>query len=144
MKKSLSYRLGGAFLFAAILSFAPLASAETVITESVGTISDFSPDALVIRSETATAPTRYVVSKEVTYVDDAGAPVSMELVKSGLPVTVHYVKEGDRMIARKVVVRRSTGTTSDASVKSSTTVVKPAPVLEERSSTTTTTTTSGK
>ncbi|MFZ2448817.1 MAG: hypothetical protein WAW37_20840 [Syntrophobacteraceae bacterium] len=79
-------------------------------TESVGTISEFSPDTIVIRSETSTSPNRYSYTEKTTYVDDTGAAVSRETVKSGLPVTVYYTRDGDRMIADKVVVRRTTTT----------------------------------
>ena len=109
-----------------------LAIAEEVVTtttastNTLGTVTEFSPDTLVIRSETAPAPIRYSYTKTTTYVDEAGAPVSMELVKSGLPVTVYYVKQGDRMIANKVVVRKTT--------------TAPAPAVVEKKTTTTTTT----
>ncbi len=117
---TLNFRqLGGAILLGTIAVLSPLAVAETVITETAGTIDTFSPDSLVIRSEVASAPTRYVVSRDVAYVDEAGAPVSIEVVKSGVPVTVHYVREADRVVARRVVVRR-------------TAAVRPAPVVEER------------
>lgn len=33
--------------------------------------------------------------------------MSVETVKSGLPVTVHYTREGDGMIATKVIVRKA-------------------------------------
>lgn len=80
-------------------------------TESMGTIRQMSPDTIVVQSETNTAPMNYSYTKSTTYVDDMGAPVSMETVKSGLPVTVYYTREGDRMIANKVVVRKTTTTT---------------------------------
>ena len=99
-------------------------------TESAGTISEFSPDTIIIRSESSPEPIRYSYSKTTTYVDDAGNPVSMEVIKSGLPVTVHYVKEGDRVIARRVIVHRVATTAAPASV--------------EEKKTTTTTTTTGK
>ncbi len=108
-------------------SFAQTAVREvTTSTTSAGTISEFGGDQIVIRSETSPEPIRYTYSKSTTYVDETGAPVSLELVKSGLPVTVHYAKEGDRMIASKVIVRKS--------VKSS------APAIEEKKTKTTTTT----
>src|SRR5215213_3387559 len=89
---SMKFRtLGATVLFGTVAALSPLALAETVVTETAGTISSFSPDSLEIRSEVATAPTRYVISRDVTYVDEEGAPVSVEVVKSGLPVTVHYV-----------------------------------------------------
>jgi hypothetical protein len=96
------------------------------VTESAGTISEYSPDALVIHSEVREAPTRYVLDKQVTYVDDTGAPVAVDVVKSGLPVTVHYVREGDRVIARRVVVHRR--------------ALPPGTIEEHRTTTTTTTT----
>jgi hypothetical protein len=79
-------------------------------TESLGTISEFGPDTIVIKTETSTTPTNYTYTKTTTYVDETGAPVSIETVKSGLPVTVYYTKDGDRMIANKVVVRKTTTT----------------------------------
>src|SRR6185503_13753086 len=100
----------------------------TTTTTTAGTISEFSPDTIVVRSETAAEPIRYSYSKTTTYVDETGAPVSRELIKSGLPVTVYYVKQGDRMIANKVVVRKKTTTTTS-----------PAAVEEKRTTTTTTT-----
>jgi hypothetical protein len=112
------------------LALAGSAFAQTTVTTttSAGTISEFSPDTIVIRSETSPEPLRYSYSKSTTYVDETGAPVSMEVVKSGLPVTVSYVKEGDRLIANRVVVRRATTTTA-------------APAVVEKKTTTTTTTT---
>ena len=94
-------------------------------TETAGTISEFSPDTIEVRSETSSSPTNYSYTKSTTYVDDMGNPVSIETVKSGLPVTVYYTQEGDRMIANKVVVRKTTTRTT----------AKPA--VEERTSTTT-------
>ena len=77
----------------------------TTTTNTAGTISEFGADTIVVRSETATAPLRYSYSKRTTYVNEAGEPVSIETVKSGLPVTVYYTKDGDKMIATKVIVR---------------------------------------
>ena len=61
----------------------------------------------MVKSETSAEPVRYTYTKTTTYVDENGAPVSMETVKSGLPVTVYYTKDGDNMIASKVVVRHA-------------------------------------
>jgi len=134
MKTKTSSILAGAF--AAMLAITNYASAQEAVvqtattTESAGTISEFSPDTIIIRSESSPEPIRYNYSKTTTYVDDAGNPVSMEVIKSGLPVTVHYVKEGDRVIARRVIVHRVATTAAPASV--------------EEKKTTTTTTTTGK
>jgi len=98
----------------------------TSTTTSAGTISEFGPETLIIRSETSPQPIRYSYSKTTTYVDETGAPVSLETVKSGLPVTVYYVKDGDRMMASKVIVKRAA-------------TVPAAPIIEEKKTTTTTT-----
>jgi hypothetical protein len=71
----------------------------------------------------------YSYSKTTTYVDQNGNPVSMETVKSGLPVTVYYTQEGDKMVASKVVVQR-TIITGDAPTT---------PVVETKKTTTTAT-----
>jgi len=71
---------------------------------------------------------RYRYSKTTTYVDETGAPVSMETVKSGLPVTVYYTKDGDNMVASKVVVRKTVSSSSEGGT-----------TVEKKSSTTTTT-----
>ena len=102
---------------------------RTTTTLSAGTISEFSPETIVIKTESSPEPVRYTYTKTTTYVDEAGAPVSMELVKSGLPVTVYYAREGERMVATKVIVRKPV------------VVVPSVPVIEEKKTTTTTTTT---
>lgn len=106
-------------------------TSTTRTTTSAGTISEFSPDSFVIKTETSPDPVHYTYTKTTTYVDENGAPVSMETVKSGVPVTVYYMKDGDNMVASKVVVRKAVVVTP----------VAPAPVVEEKKSSTTTTTT---
>ena len=93
---------------------------------TVGTISEMGPDAMVISSESNPSPIHYTYTKSTTYVDDAGVPVSLETVKSGMPVTVHYTQVGDRMTATKVVIRKTMTTTE-------------APTIEKKTTTTTTT-----
>ena len=113
--------------FVASTSFAQTAvqsTSTTTTTNTAGTISEFSPSTIVIKSESAPEPIRYTYTKTTTYVDENGNPVSMETVKSGLPVTVYYVKEGDNMVASKVVVRTTTAAApapADTSVEKKTT-----------------------
>ena len=83
-------------------------STTTTTVSSQGTISEFTPDSFAIRSSVSATPVRYSYTKTTTYVDENGNPVSMETVKSGVPVTVFYDRNGDQMIASKVVVRTVT------------------------------------
>ena len=128
--------LTGAALLGLLLTTVNVTFAQTVVkettttTNSAGTISEFGPETIIIRSETSPEPIRYSYTKTTTYVDETGTPVSIETVKSGLPVTVYYLKVGDKMVASKVIVRKA--------------VVKAAPAIEEKKTTTTTTTTEKK
>jgi hypothetical protein len=109
---------------AASIWSAPVASAADVVVSStnMGTIEQFSPGSdVIVRSETATDPIRYSTSTRTTYVDEDGAPVAVERISRGTPVTVHTVREGDRVFADRVVVRRA-----------------PSVVTERRTTTTTT------
>ena len=103
----------------------------TTTTNSAGNISEFSPSVITIRSESSTTPVHYTYTKSTTYVDEAGNPVSMDIVKSGAPVTVYYTKDGDNMVATKVVVKK-TVTTDGGAVDGAT--------VDKKTTTTTTTT----
>ena len=130
LKKSMS-----AVIFAGLLATAGVACAQssttttTSSTQSAGTVSNIDPNAITIQSTTSVSPTTYSYSKTTTYVDQNGNPVSVETVKSGLPVTVYYTQDGDHMIASKVVVQR-TSVPADAGATS----------VETKKTTTTTTT----
>jgi hypothetical protein len=104
---------------------APVSTTTTKTITSVGTISEFSPQTIVIKTETSPDPVSYSYSKTTTYVDETGAPVSMTTVKSGLPVTVYYTQDGDKMVASKVIVRKTV------------TAAPAAPVTEKTTTTTT-------
>jgi hypothetical protein len=129
--KHINRTLTSAALLGLMLLTAAVTLAQTAVTETTtnttaaGTISEFGPETIIIRSETSPEPIRYSYSKTTTYVDENGAPVSIETVKSGLPVTVYYVKSGDKMIASKVIVRKA--------------VVPAVPTIVEKKTTTTTT-----
>jgi hypothetical protein len=133
--KQIKRTLTGAALLGLMLVTANTASAQTVVKETVstttlGTISEFGGETIVVRTETSPEPIRYTYSKTTTYVDEAGNPVSIETVKSGLPVTVHYMKVGDKMVASKVIVRKAVVVPVPAPAP---------PVIEEKKTTTTTT-----
>jgi hypothetical protein len=122
-----------------VLASAGLARAQvsstTTTTTSQGTVSNFTPDSMVVQTSSSASPITYSYSKTTTYVDENGNPVSVETVHSGLPVTVYYTQDGDRFVADKVVVR-STETTTAAPVAPA----PPPPTVIEKKTTTTTTT----
>jgi hypothetical protein len=96
---------------------------ETSTTSAAGTITTYTPgsDYLTFRTGTTGAPVRYYYTKNTTVLDPEGRTVTWSAVRPDLPATVYYVREGDRMIVRKVVLSK--------------------PVVVEKETTTTTTTT---
>ena len=99
------------------------ATTESTTTSS-GTITTYTPssDYITFRSTTDTAPVRYYYNKSTTILDPEGRTVTWSAIRPDLPETFYYVKDGDRMIVRKIVL------------------TKPAATYEKKESTTTTTT----
>ena len=128
MKKLIRNSIVAVLLAGTLLTANTVLAQTSVVTAgpitSMGTISEFSPQAIILKTETGTEPVSYGYSKTTTYVDEAGNPVSMTTIKSGLPVTVYYTRSGDTMTASKVIVRKA--------------VVVPAAVEEQKTTTTTT------
>src|SRR5256884_3361100 len=97
---------------------------ETSTTTSNGTIATYTPgtDYITFRTGGTTgAPVRYYYSKDTTILDPEGRTVTWSAVRPDMPATVYYVREGDRMLVRKVVLSKPT-------------------VIEKKETTTTTTT----
>jgi hypothetical protein len=114
----------------AVLALAMSASADsmretTTTTTYSGTVSEMLPSSstIVLRTEPASPPTKYVFNDRTVWVDSAGNTVTMESVRNQ-PVTVYYQREGDQMVVTRVVTQK---------------VVPPAPKVIERRTTTTTT-----
>src|SRR4030095_1103673 len=95
------------FIGLSALSTAQEIAQTKTTTISAGTITDFVPsESVVIQSDTTATPTRYWVTRDTTWVDEAGTPVTVERIQRGLPITIRYVREGDRMLASRVIVHR--------------------------------------
>lgn len=112
MKKTIRKSIGALLFTACLTTASPLLAqrveATNTITTSEGTISEFGPQAIVIKTAPGSEPVRYISSETTNYVDENGVSVSQAMVTSGLPVTVFYTKVGDTLIASKIMVRKST------------------------------------
>jgi hypothetical protein len=97
---------------------------ESSTVTSQGTITAYTPGSeyITFRSPTDTAPVRYYYDKSTTILDPEGRIVTWTAVRPELPATVYYIRQGDRMIARKIILS------------------KPGTVYERKETTTTTTT----
>jgi hypothetical protein len=98
---------------------------ESSTVTSQGTILGYTPasDYITFRTQTDATPARYYYTKETSILDPEGRVVTWSAIRPDLPATVYYVRQGDRMLVRKIVL------------------AKPGTVYEKRETTTTTTTT---
>jgi len=97
---------------------------ETNTTSSAGTITTYTPgtDYITFRTGGTTgAPVRYYYSKDTTILDPEGRTVTWSAVRPDLPATVYYVKEGDRMLVRKIVLSKPTVVEKETTTTTTTT-----------------------
>ena len=134
--KKLSLKCARIVALCGAMAFAGVAGAQaqtttqttTTATTSAGTVSDLTPGTITVRTDASPLPISYSYSKTTTYVDENGNPVSTEIVRSGVPVTVYYTQNGDQMIASKVVVRRMVPSDGSTIIKKTTTTTTTTPV----------------
>ena len=105
MKKEL---LTIGFALVAPLAFAQTSTTTTTTTtEGSGTITTYTPGDTIVLKETA-GPKTYRFGKTVTYVTRSGRVLDEDAVRTrvkvGIPVRVHYVGEGDKMMVDRVVL----------------------------------------
>jgi hypothetical protein len=123
MKQMIYRSLGLALLSGMLLTshtFAQTVEVTKTTTTSDGTVSEFGPQGIVIKTETGVQPVRYMSNETTNYVDQDGNPVTLATVTSGLPVTVYYTKVGDTLIASKIMVKKGGGVPVQAVADSAT------------------------
>ena len=111
------------------------AQATTTVTTTKGAFTEYVPgsETMVVKTETSSAPLRYVVSKQTTIVDESGAPVAIERISPGSPLSIQYTGTGEHLVASRIVVQRPAEVTTEP--------VTTAPVAAQQDTTTSTTTT---
>ena len=74
-----------------------------------GTVTQVDPSSstIMLRSESTTTPQKYSYTKKTTFVDENGKTVTYEEIQNR-PVTVYYTREGDALVATRVMVTRPT------------------------------------
>jgi hypothetical protein len=80
----------------------------TTVTTTKGAFTEYVPgsETVVVRSETNPTPLRYVVTKQTTVVNETGAPVALERIPAGSPLSIQYTGTGDRLVASRIVVQK--------------------------------------
>jgi hypothetical protein len=129
-----------------IASTAAFAQTTTTVTTTKGAFTEYVPNSetVVVRTEASTAPLRYTVTKQTTIVDESGAPVAIERISPGSPLSIQYSGSGEQLVASRIIVQRPATLTAPATVSAPATVNAPVTavpaVTEQQTSTTTTTT----
>jgi hypothetical protein len=80
----------------------------TSTTDTSGTITEYTPGSgyFMLRAGTTGAPARFNYTNDAHVFDPEGHPLSWSVVRPDIPAKVYYVREGDRMIVRKVVLSK--------------------------------------
>jgi len=73
-------------------------------TESLGTVTDFTPGQTIVLKTEAGEPAHYKFSKTVTYQTADGRVIEPSQIRKDSKVRVHYLKSGDDMLVDKVIV----------------------------------------
>jgi len=112
MKTLFSIPLAGLLAAMPLALTSPLSAQQVVVDSSTsyeGTVARYEPvdQVLEVRRESSSAPMKYSVTPATTFVDESGQPVRAERIVGGVPITVHFMRQGDRMTATRVVVRRA-------------------------------------
>jgi len=81
-------------------------STSTTNLTGSGTITAYTPgsDYIMFRREASTTPVKYYYTENTVLVDPEGHTVKRSDLRSDMPVTYTYVKEGDRMVVTKVTL----------------------------------------
>ena len=113
---------GAVSVVALTTALAQESAITTTTVNGVGTVTAYTPgsDYISVRTEASSDPVKYYYTKDTTIVDPEGKTIEWSAIRPDTPVKYTYVKEGDRMVIRKITVTK--------------------PVIEEKTTTTTTTT----
>ena len=125
-------KIGVALLAVGICTTELRAQATTTVTTTKGAFTEYVPasETMVVKTETSSAPLRYVVSKQTTIVDESGAPVAIERISPGSPLSIQYTGTGENLVASRIVVQRPAAVTTEP--------VTTAPVATQQTTTSTT------
>ena len=126
-------KIGVALLAVGICTTEMRAQATTTVTTTKGAFTEYVPasETMVVKTETSSAPLRYVVSKQTTIVDGSGAPVAIERISPGSPLSIQYTGTGENLVASRIVVQRPAEVITEP--------VTTAPVATQQDTTTSTT-----
>jgi len=116
-------KIGATSFVVAISIWSTQAFAQTTaVTTTKGAFNEYVPgsETLVVRTDAGTTPLRYTVTKQTTIVDESGAPVRVERISPGSPLSIHYTGTGDHLVASRIVVQTPTTVTEQQTTTTTT------------------------
>jgi hypothetical protein len=72
--------------------------------ESIGKITDYTPDSALVLDTGSGEPVHYKFAKRVAFVDKDGTTIQAPALSKNLRVKVHYIKQGGDLIIDKVTL----------------------------------------
>jgi len=104
----------------------------TSVTTSNGAFSEYVPgsETMVVKTKSEAAPLRYSVTKQTTIVDESGAPIAVDHISAGSPLSIQYTGTGDHLVASRIVVQKP-ATAAVTDQQTTTTTTRPVTRHEE-------------
>jgi len=84
----------------------PAPTSSPTPTEVKGTVALWRPESGTILAEEVNTPVQFIFAKNVDCIDSSGRPVAREVIQPGDPVTIRYLREGDRLLVSRVIMER--------------------------------------
>ena len=81
----------------------------TTTTDTSGTITEYTPGStyFMLRAGTTGAPARFDYTNDAHVFDPEGHPLGWPVLRPDVPAKVYYIRQGNQMIVRKVVVSKA-------------------------------------
>ena len=89
-------------------------------TEVKGIVAIWHPDSGTILAEDVPDPVQFSFAKKVDCVDHTGKPVARDVIQPGDPITIRYLREGDRRLVDRVTMERKPTPAPTASTNAAT------------------------
>jgi hypothetical protein len=86
---------------------AQVTTTTTAVANTDGAFTEFVPGSHTVVVSREGSPFRYSVTKQTTIVDETGAPVPIERISPGSPLSVQHTGPSDHLVASRIVVHNA-------------------------------------
>ncbi len=116
-------------------------ASNVTTTTTYGTVTGFGPKNLLVQAEDSAVSFPYFVTDKTTYVNEAGRSLLADTIRKGDSVIVYHTREGDILVAARVILKTPAATTTTVITTPPAVIVPPAGtpesvVIEKKTTTT--------